>query len=77
MDFVEQKAQSRRVTVLDLRAMECRWPDDDRNEAGLITFCGCHTADGSSYCAEHKALARGVGTVSERAAVNVLRKAVA
>jgi len=74
MDFVEQKAQSRRVTVLDLKAMECRWPDDDRNEEGLITFCGCRTVDGSSYCTEHKALARGVGTVSERNAVKTLRE---
>lgn len=68
---------SRHLTILELRAMECRWADADRNKDGLHTFCGRLTPDGASYCAKHAALSRGTGTVSERAAVNFLRKAAA
>jgi len=42
--FVEETFQPRTVdlpshrkTILDLRAMECRWPDEDRKEAGQQT----------------------------------------
>lgn len=48
---------SHRKTILDLRAMECRWPDENTNDDGLITFCGCQTADGSSYCDAHRKIA--------------------
>jgi hypothetical protein len=64
---------SRRVSILELRAMECRWPDEDRNEDGVITFCGNRTADGSSYCPCHAALAVGPGTQSERSAIRNAR----
>lgn len=66
---------SRRVPLLDLRAMECRWADEDRNEVGLHTFCGHPTADGSSYCPAHAEINRGRGTASERAALDTLRSA--
>lgn len=71
------RTDSRRKTILELGAMECRWADDDRNADGLHTFCGNRTGDGSSYCPAHAELNRGVGTPSERNAVNVLRKAAA
>lgn len=62
---------SRHVSILELKAMECRWPDEGGDpEKGIQhTFCGCRTTDGSSYCAAHKALAWGNGTASERAAI--------
>lgn len=65
---------SRHVPLLGLGPVggpECRWPDDGGDpEKGIPhTFCGCRTADGSSYCAAHKALAWGNGTASERAAI--------
>lgn len=41
--------------LLDLRAMECRWPDDVQNDDGLHTFCG-HRTDGGSYCCAHRQL---------------------
>lgn len=81
---VEEKVTSRvadvfskRKTILDLRAMECRWPDDDRNEDGLHTFCGCRTADASSYCPAHVELSKGQGTASERNAAGLLRREAA
>lgn len=68
---------SRRVSILDLKAMECRYPDESGNpEKGIPhTFCGNPTEDGSSYCPAHAALVRGPGTKSERNAVNVARAA--
>src|SRR3569623_1679603 len=57
--------------------MECRWPDEDRNEDGQHTFCGCATMDGSSYCPAHAELSKGQGTASERNALGLLRKAAA
>lgn len=68
---------SHRVTILEVRAMECRWPDEDRNEDGVHTFCGNPTEDASSYCPAHAALAIGQGTASERAALSVLKREAA
>lgn len=68
---------SHRKTILDLRAMECRWPDDERNEDGMHTFCGYATADASSYCPAHAELSKGQGTASERNAPSLLRRAAA
>jgi GcrA cell cycle regulator len=68
---------SHRKTILDLKAMECRWPDEDRNDDGLHTFCGCRTADASSYCPTHAELSKGQGTASERNALGLVRRAAA
>lgn len=57
--------------ILDLCAMECRWPDDKRNDDGLHTFCGRPTLDKQSYCEAHREINRGQGTASERAASRV------
>jgi len=64
---------SLRKTILELRAMECRWADEDRNADGLHTFCGNRTASGSSYCPAHAELNRGVGTPAERAVLDMLK----
>jgi hypothetical protein len=48
---------SLRKPILELQAMECRWPDEHRNEAGLHTFCGNPTLDGHSYCEAHQFIA--------------------
>jgi len=72
-----EEALSHRKTILDLKAMECRWPDEDRNEDGHWTFCGCRTADASSYCPAHAELSKGQGTASERNAPGLLRRAAA
>jgi len=60
---------SRRIPILDLKAMECRYPDESGNpEKGIPhTFCGNPTEDGSSYCPAHVILSRGPGTFSEHA----------
>lgn len=68
---------SRRVTILEVLAIECRWADEDRNENGLHTFCGNPTEDGSSYCPAHAAISVGPGTASERAAASVLKREAA
>lgn len=73
-----ESVSSHRKTILDLRAMECRWPDEDRDpETGWHTFCGCRTADASSYCPTHTELSKGQGTASERNALGLLRKEAA
>jgi hypothetical protein len=70
--------KSHRKTILDLKAMECRWPDDEPHpETGWWTFCGCRTADGSSYCPAHAELSKGQGTASERNALGLLRREAA
>lgn len=68
---------SRHVSILDLKAMQCRYPDESGNpEKGIPhTFCGNLTEDGSSYCPVHAALVCGPGTKSERNAINVARAA--
>ena len=70
--------ESNRKTIFELRAMECRWPDEDRSEEGQHTFCGCATMmDGSSYCPAHAELSKGQGTASERNALGLLRREAA
>lgn len=67
--------QSRHVSIIELKAMECRWPDDGGDPSKGIphTFCGNRTADGSSYCPCHALLARGDGTPSERNALKTAK----
>lgn len=70
-------AQSRHVPLLNLGpfGFECRWPDDELNDAGQQTFCGAPTAHGASYCCAHMAIAWGIGTASERSALKTLLEA--
>lgn len=44
---------SRDVSLLDLKAADCRWPLGD----GPFVFCGQHAYDGSPYCEYHHRLA--------------------
>lgn len=41
------------VTLLDLKAHDCRWPIGDHTG----TFCGARAVDGKVYCSTHAALA--------------------
>jgi len=56
---------SLRKQILELQAMECRWPDEHRNNAGLHTFCGNPTEDGRSYCAGHQFIAIDQGRMAK------------
>jgi len=40
---------SRKLTLSDLEADDCRWPFGDKE----FTFCGHRQLEGSSYCAAH------------------------
>lgn len=65
---------SHRKTIVELKALECRWPDEEPHpETGWHTFCGHRTADRSSYCPEHTELSRGPGTYAERAAAPFIK----
>lgn len=42
----------RRVSMLDLKPRECRWPFGDPREENF-GFCGCNIVAGLPYCPEH------------------------
>lgn len=57
--------QPKHITVDELTSKSCRWiyTHDD----GSVTYCGCKTVPGSSWCPEHRAIAtRAVGKVDTR-----------
>lgn len=66
-----------RLSLLDLRRGDCRYPYGGDEEGEAITFCGHPRRPGSSYCAAHFALSIGPGTASERDAGAVLLRIVA
>lgn len=41
------------ITLMELNENTCRWPVGD---VSPFLYCGCEPADGSSYCAAHRAL---------------------
>jgi GcrA cell cycle regulator len=57
--FVPRAADvvSRQISIMALTSTTCRWPDDERNDEGQITFCGHPVKDEHPYCAAHCALA--------------------
>lgn len=63
--------ESKRKTIVELEAQECRYPDPEGNpDAGIPhTFCGNVTEIACPYCPAHRALTVGQGTPAERAAV--------
>ena len=63
--------EPRHVALVALEPGDCRYPYGGDEEGEAITFCGHPRRAGSSYCVPHFHLTRGVGTVSERAAVSV------
>jgi len=59
---------SRPVRLLDLAYGHCRWPVGDVRGPGTL-FCGAPKDGEHAYCRQHRAIAYGRGTPSERAAV--------
>jgi GcrA cell cycle regulator len=49
---------SMRLTLLELQADECRWPEGDGTGYPGHTFCGHQVIEGSSYCLGHEALSK-------------------
>ena len=68
--------EPRHLKLIELEALDCRYPygGDKDNEA--ITFCGHPRREGSSYCAPHFHLTRKVESAPERAAIKVLLRLV-
>lgn len=60
--------------LAELSAFECRWAVNDADMGQEHLFCGSRVTESSRYCAHHKAKAFGLGTPSERAALNILKK---
>ena len=60
-------------TMVDLAAPDCRWPVS--GEKANTLFCAMPADEGSSYCLHHRCVSRGKGTVSERTAHRILRRA--
>lgn len=58
--------ECRSIPMMELRAMECRWPVNDAAVGEQHLFCG-NKADGS-YCPGHAPLGVGYGTRSEQMA---------
>ena len=46
----------REISLLELKARSCRWPNGDPKKAGF-SFCGEESLAGLPYCAEHAAVA--------------------
>ena len=59
----------RHLSLLELEAGDCRYPFGGDAEGEAITFCGHPRREGSSYCVSHFHLTRGIGSASERSAV--------
>lgn len=60
------------IGLMDLSDKVCRWPVSD---GAPFLFCGCATAEGSSYCPTHKHIGAGKGTVGEQNAVKAAKGA--
>lgn len=63
--------QSVPKVLMDLCADDCRWPVNDRSP---FLFCCEEREPGSSYCSHHRAISKGLGTISERNAVKELKR---
>jgi GcrA cell cycle regulator len=64
----------RHLSLIELEHGDCRYPYGGDEEGEAITFCGHPRRAGSSYCTPHFDLSCGPGTVSERAACEILLK---
>lgn len=65
--FTPEAAPPLNVALVDLRRRDCRWPVAGEGAATL--FCAHPAGGGASYCAAHRARARGAGTISEQKAL--------
>ena len=66
----------RLVSLIELRAGDCRYPYGGDKDGEPITFCGHPKLPGSSYCAPHFHLTRGDETPPERAGGPVMLRLV-
>jgi GcrA cell cycle regulator len=64
--------EPRHLSLLDLKASDCRYPYGGDADGEAITFCGHPQREGSSYCVPHFHLTRGPGSFAERTAGAVL-----
>ena len=62
---------SLRLPLVDLEPHQCKWPVNDREEDGQHLFCGLR-ADKGPYCRHHTERSTGLGTPSERRALQGL-----
>ena len=70
------EVEPRGVTLIELGRGDCRYPYGGDKEGEPITFCGHPRFRGTSYCAPHFHLTRGVGTAADRAAGPVMLRLV-
>jgi len=68
--------EPRHLGLLELQARDCRYPYGGDADGEAITFCGHPRRAGSSYCASHFHLTRGIGSAPERSAIKVLLRLV-
>jgi GcrA cell cycle regulator len=66
----------RHLSLMELRAGDCRYPYGGEVEGEAVTFCGHPQREGASYCAPHFDLTRGPGSLAERNACTVLLRIV-
>jgi GcrA cell cycle regulator len=66
----------RHLSLMELRAGDCRYPYGGEVEGEAVTFCGHPQREGASYCAPHFDLTRGPGSLAERTACTVLLRIV-
>ncbi|MBI5261335.1 MAG: hypothetical protein HY852_05890 [Bradyrhizobium sp.] len=66
----------RLLSLDELEPGDCRYPYGGDRDGEAIAFCGHPKRQGSSYCAAHFDLTRGLGTASERAARPVVLRLV-
>ena len=59
--------EPRRLSLLELKPDDCRYPYGGDEEGEAITFCGHPQREDSSYCTAHSHLTRGPGAAPERA----------
>jgi len=66
----------RLLLLIELEPGDCRYPYGGDKDGEAIAFCGHPRRAGSSYCAPHFRLTRGVGTASERAVGPIMLRLV-
>jgi GcrA cell cycle regulator len=66
----------RLISLVELEPCDCRYPYGGDKDDEPIAFCGHPRRKGSSYCAPHFRLTRGVDTAAERAAGPVMLRLV-
>ncbi len=68
--------EPRHLSLIELKARDCRYPYGGDKDGEAITFCGHPRQEDSSYCAAHFHLTRKVESAPERSAIKVLLRLV-